>query len=388
MAAQRRRRAYRAARVTDAAPPPRPSTLEDALLGTRLRDAHRLLPGVGLAAAIVAASAWAVSTGRSPLPTATLAIVIGLVLANSVRLGPAFKPGLDFCVKKVLRLGIVLVGIRLSLLAVAEGGVAALPAVAVSVAAGIAAALLLARRLGVSSRLGILAAASTGICGVTATLAVAPVVDAEEREVAYTVGCVTLYGLLGMLLYPFLAHALFGDHPGAAGLFLGTAIHETAQVSGAALAYRDSYDAPAAFDAAVVTKLLRNASLVVVVPILGWLHARGSGSAGRRVPLARLFPLFVLGFLGMALLRTIGDTGLASGAPLGVLTSDQWKSTTKAIERAATGLCLPAAMAALGLGIRFAALRELGLRPLLLGAGAATAVALAALAAASVAARI
>ena len=231
--------------------------------------------------------------------------------------------------------------------------------------------------------------ASTGICGVTAALAVAPVVDAEEREVAYTVGCVTLYGLLGMLLYPYAAHALFGQAPDAAGLFLGTAIHETAQVTGAALAYKDAWAAPQAFDMAMVTKLFRNATLVAVVPALGWIHARGAGGTGKRTPLARLFPVFVLGFLGMAVLRTVGDGALADpGAALGPFDARDWNELTGGIESLATAVCLPMAMAALGLGIRLGALRDLGLKPLLLGAGAATAVGLAALASAFVVASL
>ena len=133
----------------------------------------------------------------------------GAAPPSTVGVAPAFRPGLDCCVKKVLRLGIVLVGLRLSLLDLGRAGAAAVPAVVLCVAAGILVSLFLARRLGVSPRLGLLAAASTAICGVTAALAVAPVVDAEEREVAYTVGCVTLYGLLGMLLYPLAAHALY-----------------------------------------------------------------------------------------------------------------------------------------------------------------------------------
>ena len=370
-----------------AGPPPPPT--DDPVVGFRLREITRVLPGLALASGIVVAATWFAAAWKGPLPAATLSILLGLVIANLGPLPTSFRPGLDFCVKKVLRLGIVLVGIRLSLVEVAEKGAAAVPAVLICVAAGMAVALLLARRLGLSSRLGTLAAASTGICGVTAALAVAPVVDAEEREVAYTVGCVTLYGLIGMLLYPFAAHALFGDAPAAAGLFLGTSIHETAQVTGAALAYKDSWGSPEAFDAAMVAKLFRNATLVAVVPILGWLHARGSGAAGRKTPLARLFPLFVLGFLGMALLRTIGDEQMISrGRQIGPFGLHEWTVLTKSVEDVATKGCLPAAMAALGLGIRFEALKALGLRPLLLGAGAATAVALAALACAAVVARL
>jgi uncharacterized integral membrane protein (TIGR00698 family) len=384
--------------VADGAPSPSRTVLEDALLGTRLVEAHRLLPGAALAAAVVVAAtfgaealgrAFGAAEGRSPVPAATVAVLLGLVVANTLGVAPPFRPGLDFCVRKVLRLGIVLVGVRLSLAEVLGKGGAAIPAVAASVAAGIAVALLLARRLGVSSRLGILAAASTAICGVTAALAVAPVVDAEEREVAYTVACVTLYGLLGMLLYPFAAHALFGGDPAAAGLFLGTSIHETAQVTGAALAYRESFGAPAAFDAAVVTKLVRNSSLVAVVPVLGWLHARGAAAGRRGAPLARLFPLFVLGFLAMSILRTAGDAGASGGgSAFGLLAAADWNALVGRLVGAATEVCLPAAMAALGLGIRLSSLRDLGPRPLLLGAGAAVAVGLVALAAAAIAMRV
>jgi len=389
-AARRPGAPYRSAPVSELSPggPPPPPT-DDPVVGGRLREVGGVLPGLLLALCLVEAATLIASEWKGPFPAATLALLLGLLLANLVSLPASCRPGLDFCVKRVLRLGIVLVGIRLSLLEVARNGAVAIPAVAVSVTAGIVVAVLLARRLGVSGRLGVLAAASTGICGVTATLAVAPVIDAEEREVAYTVGCVTLYGLLGMLLYPFAAHALFGDSPAAAGLFLGTSIHETAQVAGAALAYRDSFQAPDAFDAAMVAKLLRNATLVAVVPILGWVHARAAGETGRRPPLARLFPLFVLGFLGMALLRTIGDEALGSRSwGWGPVHHHEWRVLTTTVEDVATKVCLPAAMAALGLGIRFASLRELGVRPLLLGAGAATAVAATALASAAVVARL
>lgn len=367
---------------------PRPTALEEALLGVSWRETPRLLPGVLLAGAVTAAASWgaglagsAAASGRSPVPAATLAVLVGLVLANATGVAAPFRPGLDFCVRKVLRLGIVLVGVRLSLLDVARSGGTAIPVVAALVVLALLVSDWLARLLGVSHRLGTLAAASTAICGVTATLAVAPAIEAEEREVAYTVANVTLYGLLGMLAYPFVAHALLGADPAAAGIFLGTAIHDTSQVTGAALTYRDAFGDGAAMDAALVTKLVRNTFLVAVVPVLALLHARRTGGEGRRVPLGKLFPLFVLGFLAMALLRTAGDAGLEGGGTraLGVLDAQGWTSLTAGLEGFGTRVCLVAAMAALGLTTRFAALRELGWRPLVLGAASATVVAAAAL---------
>ena len=147
-----------------------------------------------------------------------------------------------------------------------------------------------------SDRLSTLAAASTAICGVTATVAVAPTIDADDREVAYTIANVTLFGIVAMFVYPYVAHALFAATSASAGLFLGTSIHETAQVMGAALSYREVFHDEAAMKIATVTKLTRNVCLVAVVPVLAWLHSRSQGSQSKRVNVLKLFPLFVLAF--------------------------------------------------------------------------------------------
>jgi uncharacterized integral membrane protein (TIGR00698 family) len=340
--------------------------------------ARRLAPGVLLAAAVVAAASWLADRGgaawmaargtggKSPIPAATVAVILGILLANTLGTPRAAREGIVFCVKVLLRWGIVCVGIRLSLGEVVAQGAAAAAAVVLVVAAALAVAPAVARALGLSARLGLLAAASTAICGVTAALAVAPVVEAEEKETAYTVANVTLYGLLGMLLYPWAAHALLGGDPGAAGLLLGTAIHDTSQVAGAALSYRDLFGDEAAMKAALVAKLARNSLLVAVVPCVAWLHLRGGGAGGTRPPLSRLFPLFVLGFVAMALARTAGDALLGEAAG--------WRSAVDGIAGAGTAALLPAAMAGVGLTTDLRDLRGLGLRPLWLGASVAVLV--------------
>jgi uncharacterized integral membrane protein (TIGR00698 family) len=334
------------------------------------------LPGVVLAGAVVTASLLATRVLGVPLPSATVGVLLGVLVANAASPGPVFKPGLDLCVKKLLRLGIVLVGIKLSFVEVAGAGKAAVPIVLALVAIALLAGPLLARALGASPRLGLLAGASTAICGITATLAVAPVVEAEDREVAYTVANVTLCGLVGMLLYPFAAHALLGEHATAAGVFLGTSIHDTSQVTGAALCYRDSFGSEAAMKAAIVAKLVRNTTLVAVVPLLAWFHARSAAGKGRKVPMAGLFPLFVLGFLGMAILSSIGDAGVSGGGTaFGLLDGEAWKTAKAGIAVVGTDGCLALALAALGLSTRFSVFRELGVRPLLLGVAAAALVA-------------
>lgn len=311
----------------------------------------------------------ATGTSTNPVSPIPVAVLLGLLVANTVGLPDLFGPGLKLAVKRVLQLGIVLVGLKLSVLDVLKVGALGVPVVAVLVGFAMIVSMQLARRLGVGARLGSLAAASTAICGITATLAVAPIVRADQREVAYTVANVTLFGLFAMLTYPYLANWLFADQPGAAGLFLGTAILDTSQVMGAAMTYRDVFDDPLAMEVATVTKLTRNVMLVAVVPLIGWLHRDASEGDWS---LRKLFPTFVLAFLGMSALRSLGDLGLArGGSALGLMSAEAWSEAIGFLGGPVATLALSTALASVGLGTRLSVLAGLGPRPFLLGLGAA-----------------
>lgn len=338
----------------------------------------QILPGLLLAASLTGLAVWlgpmagAFLLQLQGIPIAekppnfgiTLCVLLGMLAANTIGTHKRFAPGLDFGVKKILRLGIVLVGIKLSLFDVMKLGAYGIPMVALLIASAILFTIWLARRVGVSDRLGTLAAASTSICGVTAALAVAPQIEAEEKEVAYTVANVTLFGAIGMLIYPYLAHALFAATPAAAGMFLGSAIHDTSQVVGAAFSYQEIYHEEAALKAATVMKLTRNLFLLAVVPVLVFYFAKRNGGSSKKVSLGKLFPTFVLGFLAMAALRTVIDAGFAGDAT-------QWKWLVAALGDTGGHWALGIAMASLGLSTKFRSLRELGWKPLAVGGGAA-----------------
>jgi uncharacterized integral membrane protein (TIGR00698 family) len=366
-------------------------TWEKLLLGVPLGRAHLLLPGVGLALLVTLAAdrfshgigllalrlQGIASTGRpSPISAMTCSVLIGLTLGNSVGVRSIFRPGVDFSVKKLLRLGIILVGLRLSLLDVMRLGIWGIPVVMLVIVSALFLTNWISKWLGLSARLGALAAASTAICGVTAAMAVAPLIDADEQELAYTVANVTIFGMLAMLVYPYLAHFLFGQQSGAIGLFLGTAIHDTSQVMGAALAYKDVFGDELALKIATVTKLTRNVFLAAVVPILSLHFARKAGRVQKRVNIANLLPLFVLGFLAMAILRSAGDAGIVGQkqAAFGVWGPAAWAKITQTLGDTVATVALGAAMASVGLSTNLKALRRLGIRPLYLGAAAATIV--------------
>ena len=344
-----------------------------------------LFPGIGAACGVMIAGFWfadvvgrailraqGLGSGSSPVSGVPVAIVLGLLLRNSIALPEALTPGLKFCVTTVLRLGIVLVGIRLSAFDVARLGVAGLPVVLAAVAAGIVFVTWFNRQLALPPRLGTLVAAGTSICGVTAIVSTAPAIDADEREVAYAVANVVAFGLFGMLLYPYVAHAVLMRSE-TVGLFLGTAIHDTSQVVGASLTYRQMYADDVVLRVATVTKLTRNLCLALVIPLLTWMHLRSTNQAtgaGRATASWKtLVPAFVVGFVMMAIVRTVGDATLQStGAAYGLWNGASWSSLTAEVGDFWAGrVLLGTAMAAVGLNTSFAVFKGVGVKPFAVG---------------------
>jgi len=124
----------------------------------------------------------------------------------------------------------------------------------------------LSRVVGLPKRLGMLIAVGTAICGNTAIVATGPVIGADEDEVSYAVACITLFGLFALIVHPFIAFELFAGDGHLAGLFLGSAIHDTAQVAGAGLLYAQQFGDTSALESATVTKLVRNLFMIGVIP--------------------------------------------------------------------------------------------------------------------------
>jgi uncharacterized integral membrane protein (TIGR00698 family) len=284
----------------------------------------------------------------------TIAILIGLVVGRipAVRAAP-LGPGLKLAAEKLLRLGIVLLGAKLSVQQIAGIGLPAAAIIAVTMAAALTIVLLLSRMARVDSRLAVLLAVGAAVCGNSAVVATAPVISARARDVAYAVATVTLFGTIAVFAYPVVGHgASLGD--AVFGLWAGIAINDTSQVVAASSAY-----SPGAFEVATVVKLIRNTLMAPLLLGIAWAWHRQTGVSGDpRAGLRRSVPLFVLGFLALSALRSVGviDAGLATS-----------------FETAARALIL-VALAAVGLNVRVEELRAVGPRPLLIGLGAALAI--------------
>ena len=310
----------------------------------------------------------------SPISPIMLAILLGLLIRNTVGVPMAYEQGLRLCLKTVLRIGIVLLGLKLSLGVLGRIGLIGLPIIIVCIATALIAVTFINRALGLPKRLGTLIAVGTSICGVSAIVATAPAIDAEEDETGYAVACITLFGMLALFTYPFLAHWLFPGGEVAPGLFLGTAIHDTSQVAGAGLMFKQQYASDDVLRTAMAVKLMRNLAMGLLIPVMAILYHRSTSVAGERrslrQPWHQLVPAFVIGFLLMACLRSIGDMGPRA---FGLLDRAAWEQFTHLADTAAVW-CLMLAMASVGLGTGLAKLKGLGWKPFSVGFAAAALV--------------
>jgi len=293
------------------------------------------------------------------------AVVLGLVVGNTVSLPPATTAGIRYAFQTLLRLAIVLLGAGFSFrYALAIGGKALLLVVGL-MALALAVAHLLGRLAGVEDKLATLIGVGTSVCGNSAISATAPVIGARDEDVAFAIATNTLFGTLAVFAYPILGHALGLSDP-FFGTWAGTAVNDTSQVVATGFAFSEE-----AGRVATVVKLTRNALMGVVIVGLGLVYAR-AGEGVRDTRLARRVsqsvPPFVLGFLGLALLNTLGlFDWLAAAAGLDLAADLQW---------AAKALIL-VALAGVGLGTRLEAMRRIGLRPFGVGLATATAIAVA-----------
>ncbi len=332
-----------------------------------------VLPGLAVAIA-VAAGAWllVVTLGHLPPPVdqwpvsmMLVAILAGLAMSGAATRRPAWTPGLAMAQGPILKLAVALIGLRLSLIELGNLGIEALPLVIAVVILGLLLAFSLARLAGTGPRLAALLAVGTSICGASAIAAAAPGLRARGEEIGYAIACIALIGLAATVLYPSLLQHLFDD-PHDIGLILGAAVHDTAQVTAAAVLHEQITGQNGTLVAATVTKLIRNAGMLVLIPAVVWLAARHEANGRARVAP----PLFIVGFLALSGLRSLGDA---------------WLGVDHAAWQAAIDLAgqfslfaFAMAMAALAMAVRPAELRAIGWKPAL--AAIATALGMLALA--------
>jgi uncharacterized integral membrane protein (TIGR00698 family) len=297
----------------------------------RRKNAGRLVPGLAMTGVAVAV-AVGVHVFIDVVSPLVVAVVLGAIVANTFGVSVTAHPGVRFAAKRLLRVGVVLLGFQLSLGQLKALGAPGLAVVAVTVAATFFGTRWAGRKLGLSSGMSLLVATGFSICGASAIAAVEGIADAKEEEVAFSIALVTLCGTLAIFILP-IAGNLVGLHGIAYGNWVGASVHDIGQVVAAATPAGTK-----AVQAAVIVKLTR---VVLLAPLVASLsHSRPPA-----------VPLFVIGFLAAIVVRT---TAVIPSGGLDIIQTLQ------------TAL-LAAALFGLGCGVHVARLRKVGAKPLLLG---------------------
>lgn len=322
----------------------------------RVSTVRAVIPGLAAAVAIAIAARGVGLVLPPTISAVTIAVLLGLLVGQIPLVRAAgLGPGLSFAATRVLRIGIVLLGARLSLGQVVSIGLPAAIVVVITMSCALLLVLGLSRLAAVEPALAVLLAVGAAVCGNSAVVATAPVIGARSRDVAYAVATVTLFGTAAVFLYPLIGHAIpLSD--AAFGLWSGIAINDTSQVVAASSAF-----SPGALEVATVVKLIRNALMAPLLIGIAWSWARSGHQAGdASAGLRKAVPLFVLGFVAMTILRTVGVIGADLAAALDV----------------ASGWFIITGLAAVGLSIRFEEVRAIGPRALVIGLGAAVVIGL------------
>ena len=304
---------------------------------------------------------------ESPFSPIIFSLIIGIVLSNSKIELYKLKKGFQFCINYILKAGIILLGIRLSLFDFYLYGTKSLFVIIPCIICTIMVVRYLKGILNVSENLAQLIAVGTSICGATAILALAPSIKAKKTEITYAIANITVFGIFAMFIYPFLGNLLFSIDDTSIGIFIGSSIHETAQVAGSAMIYSEQFSRPDVIGIATLTKLVRNTLMVVVIPLLAHRVLSKNSS---NLKISSIFPYFILGFISFGLLRTFGDYYFFSLKNKGSL---EWKIFVDSLTHSAEFLLI-VAMAAVGYNTNFIYFKNLGIRPFYLGFIAATVV--------------
>ncbi len=304
------------------------------------------------AAAIVFTNQLAVNEEKV-ISEVVIAIIFGLLIRALIKIPAVFASGVEFCFNKIIKVAIVLMGLNFSIAAVFRTGLSVFAVIIISIIAAMILMELMWRLLNIRPSLARLIGVGTAICGTSAIIASAPIIDeAEDSDITYAVATITIFGLLAIFVYPVIGSFLQLTEF-QYGRWVGVAIHETAQVLAAGFAIGNE-----AGEVATIVKLTRTIMLLPLIFIFVQVGQRGRASDQVVSRILSAFPVFILGFLGLAVLKTVGDIIL--------IDSDLWITTLTAFNQL-TKFLIVVAMAGVGLTTDLTKIKKLGLKPLISG---------------------
>lgn len=315
-----------------------------------------LTPGFLVALLIAVCARWLESLLPLPLIGASvIALFIGMIINQVKTPSPLLRKGIAFTSKKVLKFAIILLGASLSIGTILQVGKLSLMVMVFTLLTCFGGGYFIGKWLGLDWKLSNLISAGTGICGGSAIAAIAPVIEAEDKDVAYAMSATFLFDMVMIVLFPIMGRAL-GLSDMAYGLWAGTAVNDTSSVVAASYAFSE-----AAGDFATMVKLTRTLSIIPTVLIFSVINVhvknkkaveQGQSTVGRKkVKLTTLFPWFILAFVAMAGINSVGIIPVELSA----------------LMKSASKFLMVAALAAIGLNTDFKEMKKAGFNPMIHG---------------------
>lgn len=284
-------------------------------------------------------------------------ILFGMILALLIKDRSTVQDGIGFVSKKILQTAVVFLGFGLNLSVIWETGKQSLPIIVTTIAAALAAAYVLGKVMKIPGRITALVGVGSAICGGSAIAAAAPVVKANDEEVAQSISVIFFFNLLAALIFPSFGALLgFSTESGEAfGIFAGTAVNDTSSVTAAASVWDSLYGLGSeTLDKAVIVKLTRTLAIIPITLILALAAARKAKADGENVRLKSVFPMFILYFIAASVVTT---AAVAAGV------SPDFFAPLKTVSK----FLIVAAMCAIGLNTNIVKLIKTGGKPLALG---------------------
>lgn len=286
------------------------------------------------------------------------AIVSGMIVTLFIRDRSTLQSGITFVSKKVLQYAVILLGFGMNLSVILQTGKQSLPIILVTITTSLVIAWALHKLLHIPGKISTLIGVGSSICGGSAIAATAPVIDADDEEVAQAISVIFFFNVLAALLFPLLGQAIgFDTASGESfGIFAGTAVNDTSSVTAAASTWDSMWELGSqTLDKAVTVKLTRTLAIIPITLVLSLMQAKKAGTGQGGFRLKNAFPLFILWFVCASVVTTI-CTSL--GVPSAVF--QPLKELSK--------FFIIMAMAAIGLNSNVVKLVKSGGKPLLLGA--------------------
>lgn len=327
-----------------------------------------LAPGIATSAAL-AAVCWFLGTVVPIVGGAVFAILSGMIIGVFWKDKGSAAAGIKFTSKKILQTAVVLLGFGLPLTQIAQVGATSLPVIVSTITASLLTTFILCCALHVPNRTATLIGVGSSICGGSAIAATAPVIKANDQEVAHAISVVFLFNVLAALIFPTLGDAIGMTNDGF-GLFAGTAVNDTSSVTAAATVWDGMHEGANALDYATIVKLTRTLAIIPITFVLAlWVASREKKTAGANgqpaqngFSLKRALPTFIVLFLCASIVATVAS---ATGVDMTVF--EPLKLASK--------FFIVMAMAAIGLNTDVVGLVKSGAKPIVLGAACWIAIA-------------